>query len=342
MRHARVELGISVRFGDIRRMAYAAMRAEELKFSRVWVPDSQVIGWDAYIVLALFSEKTKEIKLGAGVTNPVTRDVTVTANLSVTLDTLSGGRFTLGLGVGDSGVKLAGLKPATIDKLSNYIDELRRLCNGDSISRGGVEVRLHRFRRGIPIYLAATGRRSLRLSGEKADGVIINVGLDRNALLNALQDVRIGAESANRNLEEIRKACLVFCCYSEDRNEARNTVRPLLAFFASTRPEILRSAGFDTDTIEKLERANRMFNNDIIHASNWGEAVAATSFAGDSLVDKICIAGNAEDFTRRIRWLESLGVDEVFFRPFFTQDPDLSYTLEFIENLGEYVVPEFM
>ncbi len=336
-----MEFGISIRFGDIGGMVRSAVAAESLGFDVVWVPDSQVLGWDAYVMLALFSRETDRIKLGVGVTNPVTRDVTVTSRLALTLNTLSKGRFILGLGVGDSGVKLAGLKPATIDSLSKYVDSVRKLCNGDVVNRDSVEIRMHTTGQSIPIYLAATGKKSLRLAGKKADGVIINVGLERGALLNAIQDIHAGAEQVGRDFRQVKKVCLVFCCYSEYRLEARNAVKPLLAFFASTRPEILRNVGFDDNIIARLDNANKMFNNDIIHATDWDAAVKAVSFLDDSLVDKICISGDSEDFIRQLRELEQVGVDEVFFRPFFTQDPGLKRMQDLIRNIGERVIPVF-
>src|SRR6266542_752063 len=110
-------------------------------FHRAWVGDSPPLGWpDVYVALALCGGATTRIRLAPGVTNPITRHASVTANALLTLHRLSRGRVDLGIGVGYSAVRAAGLRPATLDVLAQYVAEVRRTFEARNVS--------------IPIFIA--------------------------------------------------------------------------------------------------------------------------------------------------------------------------------------------
>jgi 5,10-methylenetetrahydromethanopterin reductase len=132
--------------------AALAARAEELGFGGVWVADSHHVFRDAFAALALCAERTRTIRLATGVSNPVTRHPAALAGAIATIDELSGGRAVLGIGVGESAVRNAGLVPASLAELERAVEELR----------------------AAPAW--ASRARALALAGRVADGVLVQIG----------------------------------------------------------------------------------------------------------------------------------------------------------------------
>jgi 5,10-methylenetetrahydromethanopterin reductase len=172
--------------------------AEELGFSTLWVLDSHLLFREVYTLLGALAVSTRRIRLGTGVTNPLTRHPTVTASALATLAALSGGRATLGISVGDSALKAMNLEVAKVADLETTVRQCRNLVAGADVSFGaGKTARLHHAGLPVPIYVAATGPRMLKLAGEIADGVILMNGvaapLEQRRSLSGPPVIRTGA-----------------------------------------------------------------------------------------------------------------------------------------------------
>src|SRR5262249_20153044 len=153
-----------------------ARRAEALGWDAVLQPDSQLRRRDTYVLLAAAARATERVTLGPLLANPVNRHPTVTASSIATIGALAPGRVLAGWGVGDTAVRLAGLKPARIAELEASTRLMRALLDGEAVEVGALRPARLPHHRPVPIWIAAGGPRTLRMAGGVADGVFIRVG----------------------------------------------------------------------------------------------------------------------------------------------------------------------
>src|SRR5687767_1684524 len=154
-----------------------AQRAEANGFEYAWMFDSHVLWRDPYPLLTLIGAATERLRLGTCVTNPATRDVTVTASALATLNEISGGRMDCGIGRGDSARRVIGKPPVTLERLEVACRLIRDLVAGRTVDYEGAETQL-KWAEGkwdIPIWIAAYGPKALRLAGRIGDGVILQL-----------------------------------------------------------------------------------------------------------------------------------------------------------------------
>src|SRR5258705_1871526 len=117
----------------LQKMIHLAKVSEEAGFTHIWVGDSHLIWREAYVNMAAAALNTKKVKLGTGVTNPLTRHPSVVASAYATLEELAPGRFIVGIGLGDSSVETMGMKPAKLGYFEKTIQEMRRLIAGEEV-----------------------------------------------------------------------------------------------------------------------------------------------------------------------------------------------------------------
>ena len=129
------------------------------------------------MTLALCATATERIRLGSRVITPLTRHPAVAASAAATLEELAPGRTLIGIGSGDSAAYNLGLRPASLAELRAYALTIRELLTTGVASYHDTPARLTWTRAKIPVYLAASGPKTLRLAGEIADGVVIRTGI---------------------------------------------------------------------------------------------------------------------------------------------------------------------
>ena len=144
-------------------------RAERLGWDAAFQPDSQLRRRDTYVLMAAAARVTERILLATLLSNPVNRHPTVTASSIATVDELAPGRTLLGWGVGDTAVRLAGLKPARVSELEASTRLMRALLDGASVDVGAREPARLPHHRPVPIWIAAGGPRTLRMAGGDPD-----------------------------------------------------------------------------------------------------------------------------------------------------------------------------
>src|SRR5262249_19721512 len=152
-------------------------------------------------------------------TNPITRHPTVIAGAFATLDELAPGRFIIGLAPGDSALRTIGQKPPKLQVLEDAVATIRQLLRGEAVVLNGHETRL-KTPRTVPIYLAATGPKMLRLTGRVADGVLLGFLTDNVQLGPALAEIGRGAAEAGRSLDDIQQVGWIPCSISPDGKSA--------------------------------------------------------------------------------------------------------------------------
>ena len=119
-----------------------AQTCEELNFDGLTLTDSQNLSNETYIALTLAAKATNILKIGPGVTNPITRHAALTASAAATLQEVSNGRVMIGIGRGDSSLFNIGFKPANPDVFKTYITELQSYLSGDVLNKSGYDSQL--------------------------------------------------------------------------------------------------------------------------------------------------------------------------------------------------------
>lgn len=309
-RHRPVEFGFMMGLSPrepIGRFGMLAQLAESMGFSMAWMADSQLYTKDPWVALTLAAEATKTIRLGPGVTNPITRHFTVTACTTAALAEVSNGRCVLGIGSGDAAVFPLGLR-AKVDDVRQAIERIRTLSEGGTVTADGRDIRVATGGKRVPIFVAASQPRMLRLAGELADGVIL-MGAAQPELTDwQIQHVAAGAAAAGRTLDDLMIDLWFAISISDDRTKARDDVRPWAAsqarWFAKWRElppslqpfsDVFRRAAEGYDFARHLSRAG------------------APEPVSDMFVDWIAVSGSAEDCAAKIRPLLDLKVDRLTF-----------------------------
>jgi 5,10-methylenetetrahydromethanopterin reductase len=287
-------------------------RCEEAGFDAVGVVDSQMTARDLMIVLSQAATATKRVRLMPAVTNPVTRHASVLASCARSLDELAPGRIEIWMGRGGAAVRLAGLRAGSIQQTRETIQAYRRLLTGEWDAFAGTHSHMDGARH-VPIYLAAAGPRALALAGEVADGVLLGVGLQLEALAWARARVENGARAAGRDPAEIDVVVSAHTVIREDREEARAWAGPLCAEYLGD-PAWLESRGIDGRGLQMPPELHSLYP-DPSHAADWALACRLSEFIPHDLrgelADALGIIGTPEDCLRRLEELDRAGFDRV-------------------------------
>ncbi len=197
------DLGLLCVPGSVAGAVEEARRAQERGFALFGVADSQSVYREMYTTLAAVAGATETIRLGATVTNPLTRHPAVAASALATLGELAPGRVLAAVGSGDSAILNLGLRPARLADTAAYVTALRELTARGAATWRDTPLTMSWSQRAVPIWMAAEGPRTLATAGQIADGVMINPGLRAPELEGALARIRAGAESAGRAPDDL-------------------------------------------------------------------------------------------------------------------------------------------
>ena len=316
--------------GAVSEVAAIAVEAERLGFGGIWVADSQSVFRDPFQALALAAAGTERIQLAVGVTNPITRHLAVIASSAATLAELSNGRAILGIGVGESAVRTIGRRPARLAELEEATRALQALLAGNTARVDGSEIRLAWNGNTAPIFIAASGPRALRLAGAVADGVLFQVGADRELVRYALEHIEAGERDAGRQPRTVKRFARLACSVAHDRRRAREDARGYVAAAAGTVHWAVPRERMPEGLYEDLSRMKERYNYER-HASGDAEHAALIT---DRILDSISISGTPDDAIPRLRELSELGID-AFCIPVRMADPPAVWQV-----LAEEVVPQ--
>ncbi|MFE2960201.1 TIGR03842 family LLM class F420-dependent oxidoreductase [Nocardia tengchongensis] len=318
------------------RVIELARIAETHGFSHVWTFDSHLLWQEPYVIHSQILAATRRVVVGPMVTNPVTRDWTVTASTFATLNEMFGNRTVCGIGRGDSAVRALGGRPATLATLRESIGVIRELGNGRSAQIGDTEIRFPWAEQSrLPVWVAAYGPRALALTGEVADGFILQLA-DPDIAAWTIARVRAAAERAGRDPREVT-ICLAAPAYITDGTpaalaHAREQCRWFGGMVGNHVADIVARYGSDSEVPAALTAyiAGR-------HGYDYNEHGRAgnphADFVPDEVVDRFCILGDPDQHLARLRELEALGVDQ--FAVYLQHDAKTST----LEAYGESVLP---
>ncbi|WP_369052423.1 TIGR03842 family LLM class F420-dependent oxidoreductase [Kineococcus terrestris] len=303
------------------RVVDLAQRAEAYGFSHVWTFDSHVLWEEPYVIHSAVLQATRKVVVGPMVTNPATREWSVTASTYATLNEMYGPRTICGIGRGDSAVRTLSGKPTTLAALRESVHVIRELANGRPVEHRGRTVRLpwaldHGPAHQTEVWVAAYGPKALQLTGEVADGFILQLA-DPDIAAWTIKTVREAAERAGRDPMAV-KVCVAAPAYVGDasgasiehqREQCRwfggmvgNHVADLVARYGEGGSGDNPVPAALTDYVKGRE------GYDYNQHGRAGNTHAA--FVPDEVVDRFCLLGDAADHVARLRDLAALGVDQ--------------------------------
>jgi probable F420-dependent oxidoreductase len=306
--------------------------AEDAKFDQFWMYDSHIIWQDCYSVLGWLvgNSRSDTMQFGTLVTNPVSRDPTVTASAFATLAEITGNRAICGIGRGDSVVRVMKRKPAKLADLEHAIDVVHTLTAGETMELEGVDVQIEWAGSRVPVYVAAYGPRALTLAGKVGDGVIFQVA-DPYFIEWGLQFVRRGAAEAGRDISEITIHCSTATYISGDQDEARERTRWFPALVGNHIAEVLEHHKAENlpPALDEYIQARTQYD----YLQHGHPGADHSKYVPDEITDRFCVNGTEEQIEAKLRDLAALGVSEFNIYPYI---PNL---LETIDVYGRRIVP---
>ena len=274
--------------------AFAAdvARAEALGWDAALQPDSQLRRRDTYVLLAAAARATQRITLGPLLANPMNRHPTVTASSIATIDELAPGRVLLGWGVGDTAVRLAGLRPARVKELEDSTRLLRALLDGDEVDVGAARPARLPHHRPVPVWIAAGGPRTLRMAGGVADGVFLRVGTHRANLQTAIELVRAGARDAGRKPDAVKLAAVFHTVLVDDAARALTMAKSIAAGYYEYSPRLFDPPGltWNGPDPEALKHAHEVWP-DFHHAPDLDASGRVVEFLPTEAADAFSLRG---------------------------------------------------
>jgi 5,10-methylenetetrahydromethanopterin reductase len=313
-----------------------ARAAEELGFDHFWLADERLCR-NPYVGLAAAAMATKAIQLGLSVTNPYTRHPAHTAAAIATVDELSGGRTTLGLGPGGdmSHYGLAKTRPS--QAIRETVQIVRELTSGSQLSYRGELFSTNYAHLGFapprqtPIYIAGRGPRILSLAGEIGDGVILGGFASESGLRYALDRVSTGIARAQRSWESLDVVAWLYLSVSANADLARRAVRRIvMASIVTSRP-VLGEIGINLPP--RLQR--------YLDERQWvlspEELVAGAAYLEDEHLAAFAVFGSADDCIEKLAAIGKPPVKQMAFVLFPPEDSDRDNLLD---QVGGHVLPE--
>lgn len=237
--------------------------AEEKGFEAVWQAESRLVR-DAIVPMAAYAAVSERIKVGSGVINNWTRNIGLLAATFLTLDDLAPDRIICGIGAWwDPLAKNVGIdriKP--LKAMRETVEVLRRLLDLESVTFhgefhhvDGIELDVvhgRREPRNVPIYIGATGPKMMELTGEIADGVVLNYCVPPEYNDQALEHLEAGARRAGRKLNDVDRPQLVVCSVDHVEENALDTSRELLTQYLAQQPHIAKASGVSQEVVAEI------------------------------------------------------------------------------------------
>jgi probable F420-dependent oxidoreductase len=309
-----------------------AKLAEQQGFDYVWTFDSHLLWQEPYVIYSQILAETHKVKVGPMVTNPATRDWTVTASLYATLNEMYGNRTICGIGRGDSAVRVTNGAPTTLKTLRESIHVIRELANSRAVEYNGAQLQFP-WSRGsqLDVWVAAYGPLALKLAGEVGDGFILQLA-DLDIAEWMIKTVRNAAEAAGRDPLSV-KFCVAAPMYiGTDVAHMRDQCRWFGGMVGNHVADIVAKYGSDgavpkalTDYIKAREGYD--YNEHGLAGNTH------TDFVPDEIVDRFCLLGTAEQQIEKLAALKELGVDQ--FAGYLQHDNKE----ETLRVYGETVIP---
>jgi 5,10-methylenetetrahydromethanopterin reductase len=289
--------------------------AEDAGFDSLWVTE-RYFHEETFSLLGYLAAVTQKLKLGVGVVNPYTRNPGLLAMAAATLDRISGGRFLLGLGRSEREViqdKMGIPYGKAHPTMQSAVSLLNGLLSGERVTATAGPFKLANTKlspapiQKTPIYLAAIGRKGLRLAGAIADGVVLNAYVPTTYVKYAVQEIRQAATEAGRDPSAIDIACMLVVRLTDDPKSMYPTLKKRLVRLldeAFVGEILLEKGGFDSSILGPLREAYKNKDDE-----------KAVTLVTDEMVDAFYLIGPADKCKERIAAYQAAGVDAPLLLP---------------------------
>ena len=273
--------------------------AEQKGFAAVWQAESRLVR-EASVPMAAFATSTDHIKVGSGVADVWSRNPARLAATFSTLDDLAPGRIILGLGAwwDPLAAKVGITRSRPLAVMREVVTVCRALLNNENVTFHGEYVHLdgveldyvyqERRSKDVPIYIGATGMKMMELTGEIADGAVLNylVSPDYNA--QAIEALGTGAARVGRSLDDIDRPQLVVCSVHEDRAVALDMARLMVTQYLGQQPHIMKASGVPQTLLDKVGEV-------LTWPATREQVEAASKLVPDEIVQMLTAAGTAAE-----------------------------------------------
>lgn len=317
--------------------------AEKLGYSHAWIADSQMIWSDCYAVLALAAQQTRSIKLGTGVAIAGTRIVPVTAHSIATINRLAPWRTFLGIGTGNTAMRIMGHKPLRLKEFAHDLRVIRALLKGEEVEftwRGQTsviklmmpELDFIDIEHPIPIYVSGFGPKAQALAGEYGDGLVMSIPPQPDFMERSLRNVRYGAEQAGRDLEldtfHTTSLTAAVILQPGESLTSERVLRECGPFVISSLhylydkirqwggrvpPHVRDIWGEYSKLVEETPESHRHMR---IHAGHCTYLLPEEAkFVTPELIKSTCLVGTPEEIIDQIRQLEAVGLKQMMILP---------------------------
>ena len=276
-----------------------AKYAESKGFEAVWQAESRLVR-EATVPMAAFASVTTKLKVGSGVVDCWSRNPARLAATFSTLDDLAPGRVLLGIGAWwDPLAKKVGIdRSRPLRAMREIVTAVRALLNNETVTMQGEFVQLdgveldyvyqERRKKDVPIYIGATGMQMMELTGEIADGVVLNYLVSPEYNAQALEALERGAAKVGRSLESIDRPQLVVCSVHEDRATALDMARQMVTQYLGQQPHIMKASGVPQSLLDKVGSV-------LTWPATHEQVVAASKFVPDEIVQMLTASGTPAD-----------------------------------------------
>ena len=289
---------------DIRQGIELVQYAEAKGFDAVWQADSRLVR-DAVVPMAAFAASTERIKVGSGVLDIWTRNAARLASTFSTLDDLAPGRIICGLGAwwDPLAAKVGIDRSRPLKVMREVVEAARALLANETVSMEGFHVQLdgveldyvyqERRPKDVPIYIGATGMQMMELTGEIADGAVLNYLVSPSYNVGALEALGRGAAKAGRTIDDIDRPQLVVCSVDENRQAALDGARLLVTQYLGQQPHIMKASGVPQELLDEIGKV-------LTWPATHDEVAAASKLVPDEIVQMITASGTPDEVRAKV------------------------------------------
>jgi len=318
-----------------RELVSLAQQAEQAGFSHVWTFDSHVLWQEPFVIYSQILAATSSVTVGPMVTNPSTRDWTVTASTFATLNEMYGNRTVCGIGRGDSAVRVLGARPTTLGELRECVTVIRDLAAGRTVRYRDRDITLPWVDDGaLEVWVAAYGPKALALAGEVGDGYILQLA-DPDIAAWMIGAVRAAAQRAGRDPDAVTFCVAAPAYVGDDLAHQREQTRWFGGMVGNHIADIVARYGGDGSAVPKVLTDYIAGRQGYDYAEHGRAGNTHTDFVPDEIVDRFCLLGPAEEHLRRLAELRELGVDQ--FAVYLQHDAKQ----ETLAAYGEQIIPAY-
>lgn len=323
-------------FVEPNRAKYLVRQAEEAGFTYCWLYDSHILWRESFVVMAMLMEHTTKMRFGPCVTNPNTRDWSHAASLFGSLAKQSDGRFDIGVGRGDSAVRVMGKKPAPLARMEEFIHKVKDMVRGDEAIYGEAPNPIQfpwAWGYELPVWVAAYGPKALSSAGRVGDGLILQIA--EPAICKWLADqAKAAGEAEGRDMSNY-KVMSAAPAYTGPMDAAVEATKWFPAMVGNHVADIVERYGTDSDAIPEA-LSSYIENRKGYDYSKHGQSDNPyLDFITEDVVKSFCVLGDPDAQIAKIRELEAAGVTQ------FNIYLDSGNEEKIIADYAEHVIPAF-